>query len=210
MMGGVPPTFQPMLAASGGRLRGLDLDAWRFEPKLDGWRAVVTVDAGVVRVRTRRGRDITRTVPELAENLPTGLPGHDVVLDGELIAGGGTGSDFYRLGPRLASRDRRRCQVSFVAFDVLWLDGTDTCRQPYAKRRALLESLRIDAGCWRTAEAFAGDPLDLLVACDQLDVEGVVAKRVDSVYRPGARSADWIKVKTPSWRERHAPRRHEH
>jgi len=190
-----------MLAASGSRLRSLDADTWRFEVKLDGWRAVVTVDDAAVTVRTRRGRDITRSVPELTENLPTGLREHDVVLDGELVAGGGTGSDFYRLGPRLASRDHSRCQVTFVAFDVLWLDGADTCRQPYAKRRQLLESLKIDRGCWRTADSFSGDPLD---------IEGVVAKRVDSVYRPGARSADWIKVKTPSWRERHAPRRHEH
>src|SRR3954454_13540488 len=199
-----------MLAASGSQLRSLDANSWRFEVKLDGWRAVVTVDDAAVRVRTRRGRDITRSVPELTENVPTGLRGHEVVLDGELVAGGGTGSDFYRLRPRLASRDRRRCQVTFVAFDVLWLDGADTCRLPYAKRRRLLESLQIDSGCWRTADSFTGDPLDLLVACDRLDIEGVVAKRVDSVYRPGARSADWIKVKTPSWRERHAPRRHEH
>src|SRR3954451_4695241 len=107
--GSVLPTFQPMLAASGSRLRSLDADSWRFEVKLDGWRAVVTVDDAAVRVRTRRGRDITRSVPELAENVPAGLCGHEIVLDGELVAGGGTGSAFYRFGRRLASRDRRRC-----------------------------------------------------------------------------------------------------
>src|SRR4051794_22863517 len=121
-----------MLASSGSRLRGLVSGEWRFEPKLDGWRATVTVDANRVTVRTRTGRDVTRTVAELA-TVPLRLRDRDVVLDGELVVGTGSASDFYRLGPRLARRSGG-CAVTFVAFDVLWLNGRDTCRLPYRER----------------------------------------------------------------------------
>lgn len=190
-------------------MRGLASGEWQFEPKLDRWRATVAVDANRVTVRTRTGRDITRSVPELA-TVPRWLRDRDAVLDGELVVGTGSASDFYRLGPRLARRAAAGCTVTFVAFDLVWLDGRDTCRLPYGERRRLLEGLHLDAGCWRTAESFDGDPLDLLIACENLDIEGIVAKRVAGIYRPGERSTDWVKVKTPSWRERHAPRRHEH
>ena len=66
MMGGVLPSHSPMLAATGSAIRGLDRAEWRFEPKLDGWRALAYIDGGTVRVRTRKGRDITGSLPELA------------------------------------------------------------------------------------------------------------------------------------------------
>jgi bifunctional non-homologous end joining protein LigD len=212
MMGDVLPPHSPMLAASGSAVRGLDRAEWRFEPKLDGWRALAYIDGGAVRVRTRKGRDITGSVPELAQP-PQRLRKRDAILDGELIVGGGGATDFYRLGPRLARRGQRAsadCPVTFVAFDVVWLDGASTCARPYLERRRLLERLRVESGCWRTVDSYDVDPLDLLIACDRLDIEGVVAKRVNGRYVPGQRSPAWIKVKTPSWRERHAGRRHDH
>jgi len=207
----MPPLYQPMLAATGSRLRALDRADWRFEPKLDGWCALAYLD-GNLTIRTRAGRDITHTLPEL-QALPSKLVRRAVVLDGELVAGSGIASDFYRLGPRLARREQTAphgCPVTFVAFDVLWLDDASTCQLPYRRRRKLLKSLHVAGGCWQTAPSFDGDPLDVLVACDKLDIEGVVAKRLDSVYQPGKRSAHWIKVKTPAWRERHAARRTSH
>src|SRR3954453_1009701 len=87
---------------------------WAIEPKLDGWRALVYVDGGV-RVRTRRGRDVTASLPELAglaEQVPDGT-----VLDGELVAGAGRGVDFYAVRPSMAAR-RRRTPLTFVAFDA--------------------------------------------------------------------------------------------
>jgi bifunctional non-homologous end joining protein LigD len=198
-----------MLAASGSRIRTLDRAHWRFEPKLDGWRALAYID-GTVTIRTRRGRDITGVLPELGEP-PRSLRRRSAVLDGELVVGTGGASDFYRLGPRLARRGAtasRECPVTFMAFDVLWLDEASTCDLSYLQRRLLLERLHLDGACWRTVDSYDVDPLDLLVACENLDVEGVVAKRVDSPYLPGQRSAAWVKVKTPAWRDRHGARRH--
>lgn len=104
---------------------------WAAEPKLDGWRAVVSVADGGFRVRSRRGNDLTDRLPELqalVDAVPT-----DTVLDGELVAGDGRASDFHALGPRLLSRSRAArarwasVRVTFRAFDVLQHGGTNLC-----------------------------------------------------------------------------------
>ena len=79
-------------------------EQWAFEPKLDGWRAMVYVD-GAVTVRTRTGRNVSAALPEL-KPLADALEGRRAVLDGELVARQGRAWDFYRLGPRLNARKR--------------------------------------------------------------------------------------------------------
>ena len=199
-MHGVPMPFAPMLATNSAprTLRG----RWVLEPKFDGWRVIVAVDDGV-RVWTRRGHEMTARLPELA-----GLAGAvdtPVVLDGELVAGQGRASDFYGVLPRVA----RRAPLSFVAFDVLVHDGTTVIDEPYCERRALLDGLGLRGDTWCTAPQLDGSVLDVLAVCAEHDVEGIVAKRTDSRYRPGERSSDWLKLTTADWREVHAPRRHE-
>jgi len=186
-----------MLASTRPPTVGAD---WTFEPKLDGWRALVYVD-GAVTVRTRTGRDITDRVEHL-QGLATA--GRRLVLDGELVADAGKAGDFYRLGPNLrASRD-----ITFVAFDLLVLDNDNLCDRPYSDRRQALDALDLVGPGFCTIRALDGTPRDLLDACAELDVEGVVAKRVDSPYRPGIRSGDWLKLKTADWTSGHATRRH--
>lgn len=131
------PRYKPMLA-SAGAIRGEPGD-YSFEPKLDGWRALVTVAGGQVQVRTRNGHDVTASVPEL-EGMRQHFLGRSVVLDGELVAHKGTPSSFYRLSGRMAAKRpsavrsaRQRTPATFVAFDVLWHDG-DVTAQPYTER----------------------------------------------------------------------------
>jgi bifunctional non-homologous end joining protein LigD len=172
---------------------------WAFEPKLDGWRALVYVDDGV-RVRTRSGRDISDRV----DLQGLAASGRRFVLDGELVADAGRAGDFYRLGPNLrAARD-----VTFVTFDLLVLGDENICAWPYRDRRRTLERLELLGPGFCTVPALTGPPRAMLEACAELDVEGVVAKRVDSPYRPGVRSGDWLKLKTIEWKRGHAPRRH--
>jgi bifunctional non-homologous end joining protein LigD len=140
--GGVLPDLAPMLADRGLPRRG-DLAGWAAEPKLDGWRAIVVVDPalpGGVSVRTRRGHTITDQVPGLGA--PAGL-GRRLVLDGELVAGAGTASDFYGLLPHLVGRRHAGtpAAVSFWAFDLLWVDDQPLLDQPYLERRRRLEEL---------------------------------------------------------------------
>jgi bifunctional non-homologous end joining protein LigD len=179
---------------------------WVLEPKFDGWRTIVAVD-GDVRVWTRSGHELTGRLPELSP-LVDALTRRAVVLDGELVAGQGRASDFYGLLPRVAAR-ARRMPLTFVAFDVLALDSEPLIAKPYYERRARLEELDVNGSSWCTAPQLFGHVADVLAACREHDVEGIVAKRVDSPYRPGERSSDWLKLKTADWHATHAPRRHE-
>src|SRR5437868_7935654 len=201
------------MLASTGPITGT-MEDWAFEPKLDGWRTLVYV-VGSMRVRTRNDGDITSSVPELSP-LANALAGHHVVLDGELVAQQGRPFDIYRLGPRLAAqnavavtRGQQRTSVTFVAFDLLRLGDDDLTALPYTHRRARLDELNLIGSAWCTVSSFPAVGADVMAACIELELEGVVAKRLSSIYRPGARSKDWVKVKCPEWRARHVPRRHE-
>lgn len=206
------PRYKPMLA-SAGAIRG-DADDYAFEPKLDGWRAVVAVTAGRLQVRTRNGRDVTDAVPELQPMTST-LCGRSLVLDGELVAHKGTPSSFYRLSGRMAARRpavvdaaRRRTPATFVAFDVLWDDG-DVTGEPYSERRQRLNALDLAGPAWCAVSAFPGAGAELFAACTALGLEGLVAKRLDSRYEPGVRSKAWVKAKCADWLQHHAEHRHE-
>lgn len=118
---------------------------WIVEPKLDGWRALAYIDGGLC-VRTRTGRVVTENVPQLAglvDVVPDGT-----VLDGELVAGQGRASDFYRLGPQLARRRGGSVPVTFAAFDVLYLAGQSTMSLPWHHRRHLLDLLDLNGPAW--------------------------------------------------------------
>jgi bifunctional non-homologous end joining protein LigD len=206
----VVPSFSPMLASSGPV--AAPASGWAFEPKFDGWRVLVFID-GDLTVRTRNGHNVTASVPELS-SMVAALEGRAVVLDGELVARQGRPFDFYGLAPRLSARApasvarrQARMPVTFAAFDVLYLDGETVTGQTYLERRALLEGLSLTGPAWCTVLSVVGDGPELMAACGQLGLEGLVAKRVDSIYRPGERSRNWVKAKCPDWRIHHAPRR---
>ncbi|GAC1600644.1 MAG: hypothetical protein NVS3B21_27830 [Acidimicrobiales bacterium] len=138
--------------------------------------------------------------------------GRRCILDGELVAGAGLPEDFYALGGRMARRGDRLAgavPITFVAFDVLWLDSSATTTLSYRECRAILEGLNLTGDGWATVCAFDGYSTDLLGACAELGLEGLIAKRVDAPYRPGKRSDDWVKIKTSTWKVQHARRRHE-
>jgi bifunctional non-homologous end joining protein LigD len=192
-----------MLVASGVLPRD---GAYAVEPKLDGWRVIVHI-GDAVRVLTRPGRDLTASVPAL-QQLASVVPAR-TVLDGEVVAGSGRARSFYSVAPRLSERpERRREPVTFAVFDVLAYEGQKVARLPYSERRGLLDDLRLAGPCWCLVPSWRHiDLRALLAACAEHDVEGVVAKRLQSRYQPGQRTRDWIKVKTVEWRTTHAPRR---
>lgn len=193
------PSFSPMLAGYGPPA---SVAGWSAEPKLDGWRALVTVDERVT-VRTRGGHEL-----ELPELDPLADLGLRLVLDGELVGGAGRMSDFYAVAPTMSQRRRtRRHVLSLAAFDVLWIDGTRTIDLHYLQRRRLLEQLDLDGPASVVPRWDGEDAAHLLDACERLDVEGVVLKRNSATYDPGRRSTAWRKVKCATWRQIHAERR---
>jgi len=192
------PTFDPMLATvDGPRPRGAVI-----EPKWDGVRSLITLRAdGRCPIRSRNGRDVTESYPELHAG-PSSMIGRDGVFDGEIIAIDDAGrASFQRLQRRMNVRRPspaliRETAVYFVAFDVLWLDGTDLTSDRLSARRARLEQVMDGpAGTWQLTNRLPG-PLtdDLLEAAAAAGLEGLVLKG-DGVYRPGERTKDWLKVK---------------
>ncbi len=199
-----PPHLLPMLA--GGTGAPANPDGWMFEPKLDGQRIIATVDGGHVTLTNRRGLEATATFPEV-EGLAAALDPHRAVLDGEVVAFNERGqTSFQRLQRRMhvvqpSARLLVDTPVSFVAFDVIWLDGELLVDRPQSERRRILDGLAIKGRAWQTAPVLDATPAELIDACRQAGLEGFMAKRVDAPYLPGRRSTAWSKVKCGRRRE---------
>jgi ATP dependent DNA ligase-like protein len=185
-----------MLARSGRLPTSGD---YAYEAKWDGFRAIASTE-GQLRVRSRRGWDMTEHVGFLAE-LPV-----RAVLDGELVALDGDGKpDFPQLCECVLMR-RTSAPLTFMVFDVLSVERKPVVAEPYSERRRILESLRLNAPRWRTPEAF-DDGHALWEAVSEHELEGVVAKRRSGRYVPGGRR--WIKAKNSDyWRMRWSARAH--
>jgi bifunctional non-homologous end joining protein LigD len=195
-----PPDLRPMSATLGkGPPKG---DGWAWELKWDGIRALGYVDGGRLRLVTRNGNEVTHRYPELRK-LGEALGARDAVLDGEIVTFDEQARpSFERLQQRMhvdndaaIRRLVHEVPVVYVLFDVLWLDGRSTMERPYAERRALLTELGLTGPSWQTPPNEVGDGSATIAVSKQFALEGVVAKRVDSIYEPGKRSHAWIKVK---------------
>jgi bifunctional non-homologous end joining protein LigD len=197
----LPSRIAPMLARPGPLPD--DADRWGYEIKWDGVRAVAYSQPGELRLESRSLKDITDRYPELFR-LGDALGSHSVVLDGEIVAFDDAGRpSFAALQGRMhtptraqARRQAKDTPVTYVIFDVLWMDGHSLMGQPYEARRDLLEAMALNGPHWQTPEHTVGEGAALLAASAEQGLEGVVAKRLDSPYRPGSRSGEWVKVKS--------------
>ncbi|MFG2473189.1 ATP-dependent DNA ligase [Streptomyces canus] len=176
---------------------------WAAEPKWDGFRALVCVDAGRMVVRSRRGTDMLPAFPEIgagAAQLPDAT-----ALDGELVVWDAVGRlAFERLQNRLqqrgagAARAASEWPAHFVAFDLLRLSGTDTMGWPYRRRRAALESVfaarHLSAPWVLCPSTTNADTVREWLSWAAVGMEGIVFKRLDDAYHPAARG--WHKYKS--------------
>jgi len=195
----IPPPVEPMLAKAAETLPAGA--GFLYEPKWDGFRAIVFRGAGEVFIQSRDLRPLDRYFPELHDTFLRALP-DGCVVDGEIVIATPEGLDFEALQLRLhpaasrAARLAKETPASFVAFDALAIDGRDVRDEPQRQRRAHLE--RLLAG---VAPPIHLTPLtrDRDLAADWLQqfegagLDGVVAKTEDGVYEPGKRAM--IKVK---------------
>ena len=185
--------YPPMLAV--GWERPFDDPGWWFEPKLDGVRAIVEATTTGVVVWSRSGRVVTETYPELGS-----LAGRPMVLDGEIVAFDDRGRpSFERLQSRIHATGTRAREgatsqpVHLVAFDLLELDTRPIVDAPLETRIEQLQQIEL------AEPAVPSDPipehgLALFDAVAHRGLEGIMAKRLGSKYRPGARSPDWRKI----------------
>jgi bifunctional non-homologous end joining protein LigD len=176
---------------------------WAHEMKWDGMRALVGVDGGDVWITSRAGNDATARFPEVVA-IRDALGATAALLDGEIVALDEHGvPSFERLQPRMQAHGRAAVSeraavqpVVYMVFDVLWLAGHSTCELPYTERRTLLDRLELAGPSWQTPPTTYGSGDAVLETSRTLGLEGVVAKRLDSRYRPGTRSDSWRKVKS--------------
>jgi bifunctional non-homologous end joining protein LigD len=195
-----PNDLRPMLATLAAQ--GPRGDGWAWELKWDGIRAIGYVDGGRIRLVSRNGNDVTRRYPEL-RRLGEALGTRDVVLDGEIVAFDETGRPSFELLQRRMHVDsdstiRRlvgEVPVTYIVFDVLWLDGHSTMDLPYADRRARLRELELNGASWQTPPHEEGDGAATIEVSERFGLEGVVAKRLAARYEPGRRSRAWVKIK---------------
>jgi bifunctional non-homologous end joining protein LigD len=185
-------TWRPMSASPAEQLpTGAD---WVFEPKWDGYRAILTVRGGEGTLTSRNGNDLTARFGAAARAAARALRTPSAVVDGEVCALDERG----RAGFGLLQRGEGT--VAFVAFDLLELDGESLAGLALAERRRRLDAMWAGgSGAILSPQFDDGDAL--LEAARQEGLEGVVAKRSGSTYQPGRRSSDWRKVKVHAEQE---------
>jgi bifunctional non-homologous end joining protein LigD len=194
-----PPTFEPMMAQLAAA--PFDDDGWLFEVKWDGHRCLAALTQDATRLTSRTARDVTGQFPELA-GLHRQLVARNAVVDGEIVAFDQEGrpsfermQDRFHRSPEELARHQGRVPIQFLAFDLLWLDGEPLLGLPLAARRARLAEVLVERADVRLSQAVSGRGEAFFAQIKELGLEGVVAKRLASAYRPGARSPDWRKIK---------------
>lgn len=193
----VPDDVRPMLATAGPLPPD---EGHTFEAKWDGVRAIARWNGHRLTLRTRNGRDATSTYPELGPLGPA-LGPVPALLDGEIVAFDDDRGlpSFQRLQRRMHVADPSAAVVSatpvtYLVFDVLHIGDRSLLSQPWSARREAVETLALAGDSWATPASFPGEGAATLAAMRERGMEGVVAKRTDSTYRPGVRSRAWTKI----------------
>jgi bifunctional non-homologous end joining protein LigD len=184
-----------MLASPGALPAG---PGWMYEFKWDGIRAIAVVSGGLTRLFARSGAEVTAAYPELAG---VGRDLADSVLDGEVVAMDPAGQpSFQVLAERMHVREPHRAArlaaavpVTYLVFDALRAEGEELTGRSYTMRRERLEGLAL--GPRAMVPPSFDDGAATVAASRENRLEGVVAKRAGSLYHPGIRTTDWIKVK---------------
>jgi bifunctional non-homologous end joining protein LigD len=180
------------MKATMGATTAIPGDGWAFEVKWDGYRTIVHVAGDLVRLQSTSGKDVTARWPELS-GLAGAVNAPSAILDGELVVFDDDGRPRFELVQNSGVGAPR--QAVLQLFDVLQVDGTDTIDLPYEARRQLLEQLVEPGPNWLVPAHRIGGGEDLVAATAAQGLEGVIAKRLGSVYRPGTRTKEWRKIK---------------
>jgi bifunctional non-homologous end joining protein LigD len=192
----MPSFVKPMLA----KLSKLPSDEslWAFEVKWDGIRAIARCEPNRLSLLTRNEIDRSSRYPELGV-LNDLLGSHSAMLDGEIVTLDAHGRSSFQ---GLASHDEAGARLaSYMVFDLLWLDGESLLDLSYIERRERLSELGLGGDRVQVPAHFIGEGTSLLAASKEQQLEGIVAKRLDSPYTPGGRRGEWLKIKNLSSQE---------
>ncbi len=189
----MPADMQPMLATLVDKPK--NESGWLYEVKWDGFRSIAYLDRGSVELRSRNNKDFNKKFYPIHDALRHWKI--NVVVDGEIIVMNKDGKpDFNALQTWRSEADGL---LVYYLFDILWLEGYDLMNVPLADRKNILRQVIPVHESIRVSEAFDTSATDFFALTDKLGLEGIVAKKKHSVYKPETRSRDWLKIKT----ERH-------
>ncbi|WP_312071637.1 DNA ligase D [Anaerotignum propionicum] len=169
-------------------------DDWIYEMKYDGYRIVAFVESNQVRLVTRNGNDYQKRFYDIASSLINWAGGRSMVLDGEMVITDASGkTDFQALQNYL--KNGKSEKLTYIVFDLLALEGKDLRNHTIMKRKEILETLIKDAPPnLYYSRYIRGMGQESFAAACKAGMEGIVGKRVDSIYS-GSRNGDWIKLK---------------
>ncbi len=189
--------YKPMLAYPS---KPFSSEEWLFEAKWDGARAISYIYNNSVRIDSRSGREITRKFPKIAKALLDST--EDIVLDGEIVVVKKGKTDIQELMSRIQEEEdallalkAEKSPAIYVVFDVLELDGEPIISLPLEERKEILDSEVEGGNRINISKYIAGDGEKFYEAAISLGMEGVMAKKLGSIYEPGKRSRNWLKIK---------------
>ena len=164
-------------------------EEWQYEIKWDGFRTLAYLQNGEVELRSRNNNSFNKRFSRIKEELQQFKI--NAVLDGEIVALDENGfSDF----DRLLSGEKQ--SLTYFVFDILWYDGFDVTNLPLFERRLLLEQILPHSPIIRFSSHIEANGNELFELAKTHNIEGVVAKKKESVYVPGSRTKEWLKIKT--------------
>lgn len=198
-----PTKIKPMIPAKTDRLPS-HLKDWLCEVKWNGIRATIYINGENVTIRSKAGREVTESFPELKDSLAALGQNHKVVLDGEIVCDQGkTRQDLELVLTRLKSGERHARKLAaslpcqFVAFDILHLNGRDLTQIPLQRRKEILSQLLspVKLKLVYTNRFIRRNFGTFIEGLKLGDYEGAIFKARNSIYRPGIKSPSWLKMK---------------
>ena len=185
-----PTNLVPMLATLVDK--PFDDEGWLYEVKWDGYRAVAYLNKGKVELKSRNNKSFNgKFYPIYAALSKIKL---NAVLDGEIIVASENGVSNF--GDLQNWRSEADGDLKFYVFDLLWLDGFSYMHLPLTERREKLESILPSHPLIHISQAFPTSGIEFFEAAGKMKLEGIMAKKADSDYKPGVRSREWLKIKT--------------
>lgn len=190
----LPKRLQPMLATLTDA--PFDDPGWVFEDKYDGFRMIAEIKNGKVALYSRNGKIISRSYIEVAKALE-GV-GADAVIDGELVAIGKDGVSHFQL---LQNALRHEAKLLYCAFDLTFENGEDLRKRPLLERKKRLKAILPRDKLIAFSRHREASGTKFFAEAERKGLEGIMAKRADSHYASGSRTADWLKIKTAKRQE---------
>jgi bifunctional non-homologous end joining protein LigD len=192
----MPSDIKPMLATLVDEPPG-NGEEWLYEVKWDGFRALAYIDKGRVELRSRNNKVFDKKFYPIHDELKKWKT--SAVLDGEIIVVNEKGlPDFTALQTWRSEADG---DLVYYAFDILWYDGYDLMNAPLDERRKILKRVVPAGGMVRHSEAFDVTGKEFFEIAGKMSLEGIIAKKASSLYKPDVRSKEWLKIKTQKHQE---------